>query len=214
MPEITCLTKQDLPDVARIHLRAFPDSALTALGAEAVRRYYDWQLTGPHDSTSLGIRISGEMAGFCVGGVFRGALSGFLRANRLYLILRVLSRPWLIGNPLFRDRLRSGVRLLRRRAAKTQKQNSTPQAKPKSYGILAIAVNPEFQGHGVGRSLMEEAESDARRRGFSRMHLSVNPGNSQAIRFYEGMGWFKSPRDSDWQGEMFKELAPHEYCEN
>lgn len=191
-------------------MSAFPDSALTALGAEAVRRYYEWQLAGPHESTSLGIRISGEMAGFCIGGVFRGAMSGFLRKNRLYLILRVLSRPWLIGNTLFRDRLRSGVRLLGRRTAKPRAQHSAPQARPKSYAILAIAVNPVFQGHGVGRSLMKEAELDALRRGFVRMHLTVSPGNSQAIGFYEGMGWIKSVSDSGWQGEMFKELVPDE----
>ncbi|QQS47103.1 MAG: GNAT family N-acetyltransferase [Acidobacteriota bacterium] len=206
MLETIHLTRQELPEIARVHLRAFPDSALTALGAEAVRRYYSWLLDGPHESHSIGIRVSGELAGFCFGGVFRGAMSGYLQANRRYLTLLVLSRPWLIGNSLFRDRLRLGIRLLRRLRKRPQAPPGPENQKIPSYAILVIAVNPEFQGRGIGRSLMEEAEIDARRRGFERMHLGVNPGNAQAIRFYEGLGWIKSTIDDIWRGEMIKPL--------
>lgn len=34
--------------VAGVHVAAFPSSALTRLGSEAVRRYYLWQIEGPH----------------------------------------------------------------------------------------------------------------------------------------------------------------------
>ena len=32
---------------------SYSDRALSALGHEAVRRYYEWQLLGPHDSAAL-----------------------------------------------------------------------------------------------------------------------------------------------------------------
>ena len=38
------LDVKDLPAVASVHMAAFPKSALTMLGTEAVRRYYEWQL--------------------------------------------------------------------------------------------------------------------------------------------------------------------------
>ena len=56
----------DLNSIAKIHLAAFPKSALSHLGQEAVRRYYEWQLTGPHDCLAIGaIDEQGRMLGFC-----------------------------------------------------------------------------------------------------------------------------------------------------
>lgn len=70
------LRDADLDRVTRIHIAAFRTSALTPLGAGAVRRYYVWQLTGPHDVVALGAWLDGELRGYCFGGVFRGAARG------------------------------------------------------------------------------------------------------------------------------------------
>lgn len=48
------LSAPDLGQAVQIHRAAFPDSALTKLGAEAVCRYYLWLLTGPHDAVNVG----------------------------------------------------------------------------------------------------------------------------------------------------------------
>jgi len=76
------IQENDLPHVAAVHLLAFPDSALSMLGTEAVRRYYEWQLVGPHEVTAISAYINTELVGFCFGGMFRGALSGFVRNNQ------------------------------------------------------------------------------------------------------------------------------------
>lgn len=204
--EIRPLASADLELAARVHLSAFPDSALTALGLESVRRYYDWQLSGPHDVTALSAWCDGEFAGFCFGGVFRGAMSGFLRRNRFYLAWRVLTHPWLALNPLFRDRLTSGLSIYRRFRPSAQPKTPKPAAQPR-FGILAIAVNPKFQGRGVGKQLMLVSETAARQGGFGLMQLSVNTQNFQAINFYESLGWQKSPQQETWKGEMLKTLA-------
>lgn len=200
---IRALTPADLVEIAQIHLHAFRGSALTLLGAEAVRRYYGWQLLGPHECYAIGIDDnSHHLAGFCFGGVFRGALSGFVNQNRSFLIIQVLKRPWLIlTNPIMRDRMRLGARI-------RPPIGDSPRPAPvvRSFGILAIAVDPLAQRRGYGQEMMRHAEQLARENGFSQMHLTVAPENHQAIQFYEQEGWQKKVVDGNWKGAMTKVL--------
>jgi ribosomal protein S18 acetylase RimI-like enzyme len=204
--QIKKISENDLAAVAVAHLRAFPASALTALGPEAVRRYYLWQLTGPHDVIALGAWRDGMLAGFCFGGIFRGALGGFLRANRRFLIFRVLTHPWLLTNQIFRDRLATGVKILRRMRKHPAPTAPPPTLAVRSFGILSIAVDPATQGSGVGRCLLEAAEQHARQHGFAQMGLTVHPGNTQAVGFYERMGWERVIAAEEWRGAMRKRL--------
>lgn len=206
------LNQSDLPSVALLHAAAFPDSALTKLGLEAVRRYYEWQLNGPHDVDALGAFHGDRLVGFCFSGIFRGAMSGFLQRNWLFLTGCALIRPWLILNPVFRDRVTLSMSILKRllrqfiKRRKTPYQSSSPKP-PKSYGILSIAVDPNYQGLGIGRILMERSEAIAREKGFSEMDLTVNPQNEKAIRFYERLGWEKVVNEGRWTGHMRKRLV-------
>ena len=79
--------------VAEIHIKAFPEGALTRLGKEAVRRYYKWQLTGPHDHHFIGAFDAGCLKAFAVGGKSRGALSGFVRQEKYFLAGKMLLNP-------------------------------------------------------------------------------------------------------------------------
>ena len=203
------LRDADLDRVTRIHIAAFRTSALTQLGAGAVRRYYVWQLTGPHDVVALGAWLDGELRGYCFGGVFRGATSGFVRRNRGFLVGCVLCRPWLVLSAGVSRRMMDSLRLLRpskRTAAPTPKE--TAQGKP--FGILAIAVDPDYQGHGIGRVLMERSEAAAREAGFTQLHLTVHPDNEQPIGFYERPGFRKVHEGGGWRGLMRKDLR---HCE-
>lgn len=201
------LRNTDLGAVAHIHVRAFPSSAMTKLGTEIVRLYYDWQLNGPHDAYAFGAFENGRCIGFCFGGEFVGATTGFLRKYKGRLIKRVLLRPWLVANSLFRNRLVSGVRLLSKRKSRSALANKAGLKDMKSFGILAIAVDPSYHGRGVGSLLMAEAESIARRRSYKRMHLTVSTKNNQAIRFYKGLGWVAVESGKEWTGGMYKLLT-------
>jgi ribosomal protein S18 acetylase RimI-like enzyme len=201
------LRANDLRQVAAVHMTAFPESALTMLGTEAVRRYYEWQLVGPHDVVALSALIDSELVGFCFGGIFRGAMSGFVRKNRRFLIGHVLAHPYLMRNPIFRDRLAAGARVLRSRSQPKGPAPRPPSQRLNHFGILAIAVHPGRQGLGIGKLLMAEAEHAARRQGFREMGLTVNPGNQQAVEFYERLNWTRFSKDSVWSGEMKKSLA-------
>lgn len=208
--EIRAVDVRDLPVIAEIHMLAFPQAALTALGREAVRRYYEWQLEGPHDLHATLALVNGTTAGFSFAGHFRGHLIGFLRRNRLYLFLNTLRRPWLLANPLFLDRLRYGLNTFRRKLGqRVPRDVSRDPTEPRRFGILSVAVHPAFQGCGVGHALMHDAEQEARRLGVGTMSLTVHPENAQAVRFYEHQGWYQVPdRRGRWIGHMQKDLPP------
>ena len=197
-----------LGSVSVIHQASFPDSAISELGSEAIRRYYEWALVGPHDTVAIGAFRHSELVGFLVGGRFNGVLSGYLKKNHWYLAWRVATHPWLLLDSRFRARLAQGAKSLRR--IKRQLQTAQPQRDPRgksSFGILAIAVCPDCQSRGVGKHLMAEAERRARRLGHDGMHLSVHPQNEHAIQFYERLGWSKVPNEENWQGGMQKVIC-------
>lgn len=199
------LSKSDLPAVSYVHRSAFSESALAQLGAGAISRYYQWQMEGPHDAVCLGVFQGEKLLGFCVAGIFRGALSGFVRKNRFYLAGLVLARPWLLFSPLFLGRLKLGVSVAGIRPPDTPFISST--SGQRSFGILSIAVSPDAQGCGVGRLLMTEVESVARAQNYSSLHLSVAARNLAAISFYENLGFQRVViPEGVWQGSMRKIL--------
>ena len=180
-PVVTPIGPDLVADVARVHRHAFPGSALSALGTEAVRRYYLWQFGDRHDAVVLGAFDGGRMVGFCVAGVFRGALSGFVRTNRWFLARAVLARPWLAA--------RAPALVRGGRALRTPFSPPASPAGPPSFGVLALAVEPGYRRRGIGRALLASAEAAARAAGFDRMHLTVAATNEEAIRFYTACGW-------------------------
>lgn len=202
---IRTLQSADLKEVSQIHMRAFPASALTKLGAEAVSRYYRWLLEGPHEAVNLVAELDSDLVGFCFAGVFRGAMSGFLKHNRNFLVSNIMRKPWLVANPLFRERLVNAARITKRNR-KSQTPNNQAATTQRPFGILAVAVDPRCQGLGVGRLLMEKAEENARARGFTEMILTVSPSNSQAIRFYQNLDWTRVTSNGGWNGGMKKLL--------
>lgn len=199
------LGEDDLHAIARVHAAAFPSSVLTQLGQGVVRRYYAWQLNGPHDGEGFGAFVGERLAGFCFGGIFRDSTRGFLRHNLGSIALAVATHPRVLTHPRFRDRLRYGRRALRR-----PRQHASGRPRParsdKPYGILSIATDPEAQGRGIGGLLMAAHEEAALRRGFRTMRLTVDADNTQAIRFYTRRGWQKVPSDAEWTGKMEKSL--------
>ncbi len=209
IPALRHLDSRNINDIAAIHMSAFPDSAWTKLGVRVVSEYYLWHLLGPHPIVrATGVYVDRQCAGFCVSGVFNSSTSGFLSKNRNLLARRLILKPWLILDPVFFEKLRSGAKLLRRFKARNRNESAKVSTKAvDSFGILAIAVDPRSQGLGIGQLLMDDAEKAAVEQAFSKMDLTVNPGNLGAIRFYEKLGWMKLSRNDIWKGTMVKNLT-------
>ncbi len=199
------LRSSDLRQVSTIHLAAFPDSALTRLGDATLRRYYQWQLEGEPEAVAFGAFKGDELLGYCFGGIFRGATSGFMRHNSLFLAMRLLTHPWYVTNSLFRARLVLGFRILRQMVLPNPTKAAHDPSTIIPFHVLAIAVHPKHQGLGVGKVLMERIEEIALDRGQMEMALTVHADNFGAIRFYEHLGWEKWLVDGKWNGLMKKE---------
>lgn len=130
---------EDLEQVAHLHIKAFTDSTLSKMGHEPTRRYYEWQLVGPHDCYAIGVfGQENTLLGFCFSGIFRGSLTGFLQKNRGFLIRWILTHPWLAMNELIIDQIKMARNLF-------TKKPQVKMGKP-SFGVLSIAVDPERQG--------------------------------------------------------------------
>lgn len=65
----------------------------------------------------------------------------------------------------------------------------------KALHIDQLAVDPDFQGQGVGRELMKKAEAMAIEYNRRAITLHVREGNEKAIRLYESQGFVKTATD-------------------
>ena len=72
---------------------------------------------------------------------------------------------------------------------------------PDEAEILKIAVEPEYQGQGIGQQLLTRALDRAVRLGCSRCFLEVRPSNSGAIRFYLRNGFQAQDRRKNYYHE-------------
>jgi ribosomal protein S18 acetylase RimI-like enzyme len=204
------LSGYDIPHVTRVHQAAFPDSTLTVLGEGTLRRYYQWHMQERYAIVFLGAHHAEEgLLGFCLAGVFRGTMAGFLSRHRLYLAWRVTTRPWAMTRRQVRHRIAYGVKVFLRSRRERSPTRAPGAARPKvrSLNLLAIAVNPRWQRRGVGVLLMAELERIARDQSFDQMTLGVNSDNFEAIRFYERLGWEKAHSAYSWTIAMRKPLA-------
>lgn len=69
---------------------------------------------------------------------------------------------------------------------------------PGDAGLRMLAVDPEVQGAGVGRTLVEATIELARRRGLRRLSLHTHTVFVRARTLYEAMGFERTPeRDID-----------------
>ena len=66
---------------------------------------------------------------------------------------------------------------------------STPTATPHAGELMALYVDPDAWGRGIGRQLIAEARSRLRTLAFTDAVLWVLVGNVRAQRFYERDGW-------------------------
>lgn len=61
--------------------------------------------------------------------------------------------------------------------------------------VANIAVDPRFQGQGIGGALIGLAESIARGKGYSEMRLATHVLLEENISFYQYLGWKETGRD-------------------
>ena len=66
-----------------------------------------------------------------------------------------------------------------------------PSGARSTVELQTLYVQEHFIGQGIGRSLLQAAETEARERSASSLWLTVNARNSRAIAFYADQGYAK-----------------------
>ncbi len=67
--------------------------------------------------------------------------------------------------------------------------------------ILTIGVDPEFQGLGLGKKMMDFAEDAAKRKGLQKIKLVTNVKNKKAIKFYTAIGYSVAEEAENYYGD-------------
>ncbi|MEC9383265.1 MAG: GNAT family acetyltransferase [SAR324 cluster bacterium] len=55
--------------------------------------------------------------------------------------------------------------------------------------INYLAVHPDFQGQGYAQQVMENVESELRKRGCPKINLQIRSGNARIMAFYQKLGF-------------------------
>ena len=55
--------------------------------------------------------------------------------------------------------------------------------------INYLAVHPDFQGQGYAQQVMENVESELRKRGCPKINLQIRSGNARVMTFYQKLGF-------------------------
>ncbi len=58
--------------------------------------------------------------------------------------------------------------------------------------LVNVAVHPHYQGHGLGRGLMEFAETQAKKEGYSCIRLATHALLKENLSMYNHLGWTQS----------------------
>jgi GNAT superfamily N-acetyltransferase len=78
--------------------------------------------------------------------------------------------------------------------------------------VKRLWVDPEWRRRGLGRRLMDEVESAARRLGYSSLHLATGDHQPEAVALYQAGGWVRRRVDHagavlpDWHLQFSKRL--------
>lgn len=178
MSTLTALTSADVPHVARLHREAFPAFFLSSLGEPFLVQFYRGFLS---DRTALTVVARDSAGRIC------GAVVGTLEPAGFFG--RLLRRQWpgfvaasvtaVVRTPSKAPRL---VRALRYRGG---------AAGGASGALLSsICVDPQLQGGGTGRQLIEAWTREAESRGAPSAYLTTDAeGNENVNAFYLSCGW-------------------------
>lgn len=195
--------------MAKCHIKAFPNSLSSLLGPTYTAKTLEWYLTAPNKFL-FHLEEEGRVVGYCGGFVRMGEPYGSSSGMTQYAfregLKALLLRPWLVFHPKIRGNFKFIFRNIRYRffppqpvAGPSPIQNrETP--KEKTAGLVVIGVDPACQGKGYGSLLLQEFERRAREMGCTRMGLTVEKGNLQAIRSYTRNGWIAGREQNESVG--------------
>ena len=200
----------DLREIARCHMAAFPKSLSSKLGLSYCRKMLEWYLSSDNKFL-FHLQEGKSVVGYCGGFIRKGELYGSSTGMTQYAsregIKALLLRPWLLAHPKFQKNYkfiwRNLVLLFKQHPKSLINSPKIEPTKGLTAGLVVIGVGPKFKGKGYGSLLLKEFEKKAIDMKCMRMNLTVESLNAAAIRAYERNGW-KKENEKDEHISMFK----------
>lgn len=178
MTTLAALHPADVDAVVRLHRKAFPSFFLSTLGPGFLTQFYKGFLTDPTAVTVVARDEAGRVVGSVVGttepaGFFRRLL------GRRFAGFAMASARAILAEPARARRLLRGL-------------TYRGEAGDRVDGALlsSICVDPDLQGGGVGRQLIEQWCDTALSRGARRAFLTTDAEDNEGVNaFYVRRGW-------------------------
>ena len=187
------LAVADLPAAVALHQRLLPHGFFVELGPGFLRTYYRLFVDGPSAHATV-VRTGDVVVGALVGTLHheRHAAWTMRRLPRLALAAAaaMAGRPSLVGR-FVRARLTRYTRILLRRLRRLRRGSpDLAPFPPEHIAVLShVFVDPELQGDGLGRLLVDDFVASARAAGADRIELVTLDGEDGAGGFYVAHGW-------------------------
>lgn len=178
MIEIREASKADIKRIVAVHNAAFKDFFLTSLGSRFLALYYRSVLRNPRGILLVSDNGDGVI-GFCAGTLLSaGFNSNLIKKNFSAYALEGLKL--LFTNPVSLWHLFKNF----------SKEDSNVGDKGEYAELLSIAVDPNAQRSGAGKSMLLALEEEVKKRGGQQLSLTTDFNeNEKAIGFYHSLGY-------------------------
>lgn len=186
--------KKDIPEVVKVHQRAFPGFLMTLLGPAFLYTYYQTILDCP-DSIFLVVRdekseIQGFVAGFAHPEGFYRLLSARKKRMMLSASVHLIIRPhlWL--------RVLENMKLVSQRSSSNDCNSSDVE-------LASIGVRPDCGGRGYGKILVRSFLEESKERSATFVHLTTDAHNNAAVNgFYLSLDFSLTSRSERAGGRL------------
>ena len=193
--EYRVASEGDLAGVARIYLKAFPDSVEHFFGKrppslQAVVDVFGLPLAAEPQCLTVAVEDV-RIVGYCLAPAHASRIARVAMRRIGRLLLR-----WLMGRY---DIGWAPLRLLVHDKLRMKKAHQEPGHDIDAH-ILSIAVDPDCHSRGVGGELLRLGLEYLQEQGAEQVRLEVRPDNAAAVHLYEKSGFRTVGEIADSQG--------------
>jgi ribosomal protein S18 acetylase RimI-like enzyme len=181
--QINLATLEDVESLVALHYKCFTkeDHIAMLFGKPFILATYKWFVTSP-ETFVLVARLGDSLIGFQSISE-RSYDAPMLRASWREALMGLIFHPWLAFHP---ELLRRLIRLIFRR------HKVTPDSNHEAH-LAFIGVDPQFQGRGIGKALINEAVRSCRERGMNAIITGVMRRNVRSKAMFIGKGFSEAP---------------------
>lgn len=193
---ITNAKYDDLKEIAKVHIKCFPDYFLTKYGEKLLSKYYGEYLE--ENDPFVIARKDDEIVGFCMGHIGQSeARNAFLRKNFVGMACKTLKLMLSFDREVY-SRIKSAIF--------PSKGDQPEKDKEDEAYLLSLCVIEEMRGTGLSKQLVEAFEKQLLEKGCTEYALFAIEDNDRGIGFYEKMG-FKQELRKDGSIKFRKSLS-------